>query len=143
MGSEGRISPSFPLAYIFVKTVFLSQMAKDGVLVASVKDTQQCPKCETLVPRIPHPKELAELAEEVRQRMIKAERTSYWRQFEQGMLGRDAVLVLIHLADTVLDTPERLITLRDLSPYWQIPLILKKIVSHNSTTWSLPKLSVI
>jgi sodium/hydrogen exchanger 10/11 len=102
-------------------------MAKDGVLVASVKDTQQCPKCETLVPRIPHPKELAELAEEVRQRMIKAERTSYWRQFEQGMLGRDAVLVLIHLADTVLDTPERLITLRDLSPYWQIPLILKKI----------------
>ena len=118
-------------------------MAKDGVLVASVKDTQQCPKCETLVPRIPHPKELAELDEEVRQRMIKAERTSYWRQFEQGMLGRDAVLVLIHLADTVLDTPERLITLRDLSPYWQIPLILKKIVSHNSTTWSLPKLSVI
>ena len=106
-------------------------MAKDGVLVASVKDTQQCPKCETQVPRIPHPKELAELAEEVRQRMIKAERTSYWRQFEQGMLGRDAVLVLIHLADTVLDTPERLITLKDLRTYWQIPLILKKIVSFS------------
>ena len=107
----------------------LSQMAKDGVLVASVKDTQNCPKCETQVPRIPHPRELAELAEEVRQRMIKAERTSYWRQFEQGMLGRDAVLVLIHLADTVLDCPERLITLKDIMPYWQIPLILKKIVS--------------
>lgn len=106
-----------------------SQMSKDGVLLESVKDTQQCPKCEAQVPRIPHPKELAELAEEVRQRMIKAERTSYWRQFEQGMLGRDAVLVLIHLADTVMDAPERLISIKDLMPYWQIPLVLKKIVS--------------
>ena len=106
-----------------------SQMSKDGVLVASVKDTQQCPRCEAQVPRIPHPKELAELAEEVRQRMIKAERTSYWRQFEQGMLGRDAVLVLIHLADTVMDTPERLIAVNDLTPYWKIPFILMKIVS--------------
>ena len=104
-------------------------MSKDGVLLESVKDTQQCPKCEAQVPRIPHPKELAELAEEVRQRMIKAERTSYWRQFEQGMLGRDAVLVLIHLADTVMDAPERLISIKDLMPYWQIPLVLKKIVS--------------
>ena len=104
-------------------------MSKDGVLVASVKDTQQCPKCEAQVPRIPHPRELAELAEEVRQRMIKAERTSYWRQFEQGMLGRDAVLVLINIADTVMDTPERLISVKDLTPYWQIPLVLKKLVS--------------
>lgn len=103
-------------------------MSNDGVLGA-VKDTQHCPKCEAQVPRIPHPRELAELAEEVRQRMIKAERTSYWRQFEQGMLGRDAVLVLIHLADTVMDTPERLIAVKDLNPYWRIPLILKKIVS--------------
>ena len=56
---------------------------------------------------MPHPRELAELAEEVRIRMIKAEKTSYWRQFEQGMLGRDAVLVLINLADSIMDTSER------------------------------------
>ena len=66
-----------------------------------------CPRCEIDVPRVPHPKELMELAEEVRHRMIKAEKTSYWRQFEHGMLGRDAVLVLINLADSVMDTPER------------------------------------
>ena len=59
------------------------------------------------MPRVPHPKELAELAEEVRLRMIKAEKTSYWRQFEQGMLGRQAVLALINLADVVMDTPDR------------------------------------
>ena len=67
----------------------------------------RCPKCETEVPRVPHPKELAELAEDVRLRMLKAEKTSYWRQFEQGMLGRQAVLVLINLADTAMDEPDR------------------------------------
>ena len=39
--------------------------------------------------------------------MIKAEKISYWRQFEQGMLSREAVRVLINLADTVMDTPDR------------------------------------
>ena len=62
---------------------------------------------------MPHPRELAELAEEVRIRMIKAEKTSYWRQFEQGMLGRDAVLVLINLADSIMDTSERYMYVKD------------------------------
>lgn len=83
-----------------------TQLAENGVVAVSGVHSQ-CPKCETEVPRVPHPKELAELAEEVRLRMIKAEKTSYWRQFEQGMLGRDAVLVLVNLADSVVDTPER------------------------------------
>ena len=39
--------------------------------------------------------------------MIKSEKISYWRQFEQGLLSREAVRVLINLADTVLDTPDR------------------------------------
>ena len=68
-----------------------------------------CPQCDATVPRIPHPRELAEIAEEARIRTIKAEKTSYWRQFEQGMLGRDAVLVLNSIADTAMDTPERLV----------------------------------
>ena len=40
-------------------------------------------------------------------RVIKAEKTSYWRQFEQGMLGREAVRVLTNLADSVMDTSDR------------------------------------
>ncbi len=66
-----------------------------------------CPKCETRVPRVLHPKELAELTEEVRLRMLKAEKTSYWRQYEQGMLGRQAVLILNNLADIAVDTKDR------------------------------------
>lgn len=59
------------------------------------------------MPRLPNRKELSELAEEVRYMMIKSEKISYWRQFEQGLLSREAVRVLINLADTVLDTPDR------------------------------------
>ncbi len=66
-----------------------------------------CPNCDTRVPRVPHPKELAELTEEVRLRMLKAEKTSYWRQYEQGMLGRQAVLILNNLADIAVDTKDR------------------------------------
>lgn len=69
--------------------------------------TSQCPQCEAEVPRVPNRKELVELAEEVRMRVIKAEKTSYWRQFEQGMLGREAVRVLTNLADSVMDSPDR------------------------------------
>ena len=63
-----------------------------------------CPQCDTQVHRATNPKELAELVEEVRVHMLEAEKTSYWRQYEQGMLGRQAVLILINIANVVLDT---------------------------------------
>ncbi len=56
---------------------------------------------------MPNPKELSELSEEIRHMMVKAEKISYWRQFEHGMLSREAVRVLINHADTVLDTRNR------------------------------------
>lgn len=79
--------------------------------MAAVEVASNCPTCEAAVPRAAHPKELAELTEEVRQRMLKAEKTSYWRQFEQGMLGRQAVLALINLTDVAMDTPDRYLEL--------------------------------
>ena len=120
------------------------QFPQDSFLAKSL--ISHCPQCEIEVPRVPNRKELAELAEEVRSRMIKAERTSYWRQFEQGMLSRESVRVLTNLADTVMDTPDRyvyycliwydydfnfirLISLVDLVPHWKIPKIFVKIVS--------------
>ena len=98
------------------------------------------------VPHVLNRNELAELAEEVRLRVIKAEKTSYWRQFEQGMLGREAVRILSNLADSAMDTPNRsalyslssvsplnlccrLIVLKDLAPNWRIPTIFNLIVS--------------
>ena len=84
--------------------ILVEEQIMQNKLVAKVT---QCPQCEVEVPRVPHPKELAELVEDARIRTIKAEKTSYWRQFEQGMLGRDAVLVLNSIADSAMDTQER------------------------------------
>lgn len=55
--------------------------------------------------RVPNAKEVSELVEELRIRIIRAEKTSYWKQFEEGMLDRVAVLALNSIADTVADTP--------------------------------------
>lgn len=68
-----------------------------------------CPQCEIDIPRVLNAMELEELAEEIRHMMIKSEKISYWKQFEHGVLSREAVRVLINLADTVLDTPDRYI----------------------------------
>ena len=67
--------------------------------------TTHCPDCHGKVPRVPNAKEIAELVEELRIRIIRAEKTSYWKQFEEGMLDRVAVLALNSIADTVTDTP--------------------------------------
>lgn len=66
-----------------------------------------CPDCKASVPHVPNTKEFAELAEDMRLRIIRAEKTSYWKQFEEGLLDRVAVLALHNVADTVTDTPHR------------------------------------
>lgn len=66
-----------------------------------------CPCCSASVPNQPSPKEFAEMTEEGRLRMIKAQKVSYWKQFEHGMLSRDAVQTLMATADTAMDTKDR------------------------------------
>lgn len=41
-----------------------------------------------------------------RVRLIKALKVSYWKQFEHGMLSREAVQALINMADTAMDEEE-------------------------------------
>lgn len=83
--------------------ISLSQI--QGVAVHEI--TSHCPDCNATVPRVPNTKEFAELAENMRVRIIRAEKTSYWKQFEEGMLDRVAVLALHSVADTVTDTPHK------------------------------------
>ncbi|XP_057290115.1 sodium/hydrogen exchanger 10-like [Hydractinia symbiolongicarpus] len=80
-----------------------------------------CPECETKVVNVPSPKEFSEMAEAGRIGMLKAQKMSFWRQFERGVLSSDAVNVLVNLADTCLDVKDRLIKLTDLSFHWKVP----------------------
>eukprot|EP01135_Chromosphaera_perkinsii_P012182 Nk52_evm1s2612 gene=Nk52_evmTU1s2612 len=59
--------------------------------------------------------------EEVRLRFLKAEKRSLWKQFEEGLLGRDAVRLLIDEINEVMDTPNKMITTEDLERFWAIP----------------------
>lgn len=56
---------------------------------------------------VPSPKEFSEMAEAGRIGMLKAQKMSFWRQFERGVLSSDAVNVLVNLADTCLDVKDR------------------------------------
>ncbi|KAL9955551.1 hypothetical protein ACROYT_G036889 [Oculina patagonica] len=86
-----------------------------------------CPNCESSVPNEPSPKEFAEMTNDGRVRLIKALKVSYWKQFEHGMLSREAVQALINLADTAMDEEEGFIEMDDLQPYWRVPPYLQKV----------------
>ena len=67
----------------------------------------KCPECECNVPNQPSPKEFSDMAEDGRVVVIKAQKISFWKQFERGVLSSDAVNVLVNLADTCLDERDR------------------------------------
>ena len=73
----------------------------------------KCPKCASLVPNKPSAKEFVEMAEEARQAMIKAEKMSFWRQFERGMLSSEAVQVLVNICDVCIDEHDRFVSTDD------------------------------
>lgn len=69
--------------------------------------TNRCPQCEAAVPMQPSPKEFADMSEDGRVAVLKAQKMSFWKQFERGVLSSDAVNVLVNLADTCLDEKDR------------------------------------
>lgn len=100
-------SSSFPPLYVYMY-VLPSSLCGGQIQGVGVRQiSSHCPDCNAAVPRVPNTKELAELAEEMRVRIIRAEKTSYRKQFEEGMLDKVAVLALNSLADTVTDAPQK------------------------------------
>ena len=59
------------------------------------------------MPQMPNTKDSAELKEELRVQIIRTEKKSYWKQFEEGQLDKVAVLALNNIADTASDTPDK------------------------------------
>lgn len=82
-------------------------MQVPGFVLSAADVETHCNDCNAKVPRALNHKELAELAEDVRIRIIRAEKTSYWKQFEEGMLDREAVVTLNNIADSAMDEPHK------------------------------------
>ncbi|XP_041472513.1 sodium/hydrogen exchanger 10-like [Lytechinus variegatus] len=79
-----------------------------------------CPGCKAMVPNEPSHKEFADMMEEARLRMLKAEKISYWKQFEHGMLAREAVRLLVQHAEVAADQKDQFILVDDLKKSWQV-----------------------
>lgn len=81
-----------------------------------------CPDCNNSHVVEPSAKELEEMSKEANLRMLAAQKVSYWRQFDHGLLGQDTVLTLIGAADVAADKGGHL-SVEDLRYHWQVNAI--------------------
>ncbi|XP_013420708.1 sodium/hydrogen exchanger 10 [Lingula anatina] len=95
--------------------------------------TTTCPDCETAVPAEPSPQEYKEMVNEARLRMLRAEKVSYWKQFEHGMLSREAVRKLVDQTEHAADHEGGFVDVEEIKKSWQIkgiyPLLKRKLES--------------
>ena len=92
-----------------------------------------CPECNHSMPVHLRPDELTEMINDVRIRFLKATQRSFWRQYEHGMLSRDAVRVLTNAADHAIDTKDAIVTAEELSSTFSIPkttLRIRKAIEY-------------
>ncbi|XP_041965553.1 sodium/hydrogen exchanger 10-like isoform X1 [Alosa sapidissima] len=91
----------------------------------------KCPDCENNIPYVPSQREREDMMEEARMRVLKAQKTSYWKQYSSGMLNRQAARTLINTADNMSDLKGKFITVQDVKKYWEMKgffvILLRKL----------------
>ncbi|KAK3608482.1 hypothetical protein CHS0354_010327 [Potamilus streckersoni] len=91
------------------------------------KENAVCPDCDHELPPQYTRKDLRDMTNEAILRMLKAEKMSYWRQFEQGMLSREATRKLQECTDVASDKKGRSIDVEDIKKCWEVPKIQVKL----------------
>ncbi|XP_071121113.1 sperm-specific sodium:proton exchanger-like isoform X2 [Mytilus edulis] len=86
-----------------------------------------CPDCDCKLPCMYTRKEMKDMTDEAVLRMLKAEKMSYWRQFEQGMISREGVRKLQECTDIAADKKGRFVDVEDVKKSWEIPKIYIKL----------------
>eukprot|EP01135_Chromosphaera_perkinsii_P010654 Nk52_evm54s2192 gene=Nk52_evmTU54s2192 len=112
---------------------------EDNTITAeALRAIRTCPHCKHRIPHIYSANELAELAEDARGRFLKAEKISFWKQYEEGILGREAVVTLIAATDTTLDIPDKMLDCDDIRIHWEVPTFYDRAIN-----WIEAKISEI
>ncbi|KAI5638339.1 sodium/hydrogen exchanger family domain-containing protein [Phthorimaea operculella] len=78
-----------------------------------------CPDCEREIPNEPTKKEFAEMMREANQRVLKALKISYWRQYEHGKISKDGVRLLVQAVEVAADSDEGKVNLDMLGTLWR------------------------
>ncbi|OWF55657.1 sodium/hydrogen exchanger 10-like isoform X2 [Mizuhopecten yessoensis] len=86
-----------------------------------------CPDCDSQLPATYTRKELRDMTNEAVLRMLKAEKMSYWRQFEQGMLSREAVRKLQDCSDIAADKKGKSLDVEEIKKSWEVPSLYMKL----------------
>ncbi|XP_050673131.1 sodium/hydrogen exchanger 10-like [Leptidea sinapis] len=78
-----------------------------------------CPDCEREIPNEPTKKEFAEMMREANQRVLKALKISYWRQYEHGKISKDGVRTLVQAVEVAADLDDGKINIEQLGTLWK------------------------
>ncbi|KAL4225679.1 Sodium/hydrogen exchanger 10 [Mactra antiquata] len=99
-----------------------------------IKQPTCCTECDSQLPPQYSRKELRDMRNEAIGRMLKAEKMSYWRQFEHGMLSREATRKLQECTEVASDHKGKFIDIEDVKKSWEMPsryLYLERIVKRS------------
>ncbi|KAL4706164.1 hypothetical protein ACJJTC_013629, partial [Scirpophaga incertulas] len=78
-----------------------------------------CPDCERDIPNEPTKKEFAEMMREANQRVLKAMKISYWRQYEHGKISKNGVRALVQAVEVAADSENGRVNLDQLGTLWR------------------------
>uniref|UniRef100_W5M3J2 Solute carrier family 9 member C1 n=1 Tax=Lepisosteus oculatus TaxID=7918 RepID=W5M3J2_LEPOC len=97
------------------------KMAEDAVQIDDpYKTTDEKVNCEKNIPCDPSSREMEDMMEEARMRILKAQKTSYWRQYSSGMLNREAARTLISTTESITDHRGKFMTMQDVKKFWEL-----------------------
>ncbi|CAG9124708.1 unnamed protein product [Plutella xylostella] len=96
-----------------------------------------CPDCEREIPNEPTKKEFSEMMREAKQRVLKALKISYWRQYEHGKISKEGVRTLVQAVDGAAGSPSGRVNIEALATLWKPKAhaiwIRKKLVNSLTT----------
>ncbi|XP_072948240.1 sperm-specific sodium:proton exchanger [Epargyreus clarus] len=78
-----------------------------------------CPDCEREILNEPTKKEFAEMMREANQRVLKAMKISYWRQYEHGKISKEGVRTLVQAVEVAADSDNGRVNLEVLGALWR------------------------
>ncbi|XP_032894450.1 sodium/hydrogen exchanger 10-like [Amblyraja radiata] len=105
----------------FIHKISIPHMKIEYLTIDSFQPSTRsarCPDCEKAIAWEPSVREIDDMMEEARIRLLKAQKTSYWRQYSAGMLNRQAARALISITENTIDSG-RFMTVIDVKKQWE------------------------
>ncbi|XP_069821384.1 sperm-specific sodium:proton exchanger-like isoform X2 [Dendropsophus ebraccatus] len=92
--------------------------------------TATCPDCQKEIPSSPSQRELEEMLEEARLRILKAQMTSFFKQYNRGMLNREATKTLVSAAESLVDSTGKFMDIDEVKRFWEAKGFLVFLKKH-------------